>query len=205
MREAKKKQNSTTLGLDYGSRRIGLALSDPDGVFAFPAGCLERKSPEQDLAALRELVEARGVVQIVVGLPIHMSGREGPEARAARAFAETLRRETGRSVELLDERWTSREAERALRDAGRWGKAAKQGRGAAAQPGEAERRAGPRSDRPRSEAKPSEAHWAESARPRSGRAARRSRAKPGEVDAAAATLLLRSWLERRARGAEGER
>jgi putative Holliday junction resolvase len=159
MQEANKKQNSTTLGLDYGSRRIGLALSDPDGVLAFPAGCLERKSPEQDLAALRELVEARGVVQIVVGLPIHMSGREGPEARAARAFAETLRRETGRSVELLDERWTSREAERAL----------------------------------------------QAARPGSRRAARRSRAKQGEVDAAAATLLLRTWLERRARGAEGER
>ena len=159
MREAKKKQNSTILGLDYGSRRIGLAISDPEAVFAFPAGCLERRSPEQDLAALRELVEARGVVQIVVGLPIHMRGREGPEARAARAFAETLRRETGRSVDLLDERWTSREAERALREA----------------------------------------------RPRSGRAASRRRAEAGELDAAAATLLLRAWLERRSRGVEGER
>jgi putative Holliday junction resolvase len=87
----------------------------------------------------------------VVGLPIHMNGREGPEARAARAFAASLGRETGRSVDLLDERWTSREAERALREAGA----------------------------PRSE--------------------------PGEVDAVAATLLLRTWLERRARGAEGER
>jgi putative Holliday junction resolvase len=150
------------LGLDYGSRRIGLAISDPDGVFAFPAGFLERRTPEQDLAALRELVESRGVVQIVVGLPIHMSGREGPEARAARAFAAALGRETGRSVELFDERWTSREAERALR-------------------------------------------------PRSGRAGRRSRAKggpppeAGEVDAAAAALLLRTWLERRSRGARGER
>jgi putative Holliday junction resolvase len=160
------------LGVDYGSRRIGLAISDPDRVFAFPAGCLERSGGTRDLAALRELVEARGVVEIVVGLPIHMNGREGPEARAARAFAEALGRETGRSVNLFDERWTSREAERALRDAG---------------PGH-------------------------SARPRSGRAAGRSssgarprRAEPVGLDAAAATLLLRTWLERRSRGAEGER
>ena len=145
------------LGIDYGSRRIGLAISDPDGVFAFPSGWLERRGGGQDLAALREIVEARGVVQIVVGLPIHMNGREGPEARAARAFAEALGRETGRSVNLLDERWTSREAERALRETGQ------------------------------------------------GRAARRSRAEQGELDAVAATLLLRTWLERRARGAEGER
>ena len=139
------------LGIDYGSRRIGLAISDPDRVFAFPAGCLERRGGGQDLAALREIVEARGVVQIVVGLPIHMNGREGPEARAARAFAACLGRETGRSVDLFDERWTSRAAERALRESG------------------------------------------------GGRPAR------GEVDQAAATLLLRTWLERRAHGAEGER
>jgi len=151
------------LGIDYGSRRIGLAISDPDGVFAFPSGWLERRGGGQDLVALREIVETRGVVQIVVGLPIHMNGREGPEARAARAFAEALGRETGRSVTLLDERWTSREAERALRETG-------QGR---------------------------------AARPRSG--PRRARPARGEVDAAAATLLLRTWLERRARGAEGER
>jgi putative Holliday junction resolvase len=182
MQEANKKQNSTTLGLDYGSRRIGLALSDPDGVLAFPAGCLERKSPEQDLAALRELVEARGVVQIVVGLPIHMSGREGPEARAARAFAETLRRETGRSVELLDERWTSREAERALRDARPLsGRAASRRRAKHGELDAGRRGPGTRASR---------------------KAVERSR---GEVDAAAATLLLRTWLERRSRGARGER
>jgi putative Holliday junction resolvase len=57
------------------------------------------------------------VTQVVVGLPIHMSGREGPEARAARGFAEALAGATGLPVALLDERWTSREAERALRDA----------------------------------------------------------------------------------------
>ena len=138
------------LGIDYGSRRIGLAVSDPDRIFAFPAGFLVRQGKERDLASLRRLAEEREVVQIVVGLPIHMNGREGPEARTARAFAEDLRQETGRSVELLDERWTSREAERALRE----------------------------SDR---------------------------RPKHGDVDTAAATLILRTWLEREAHRAEGER
>ena len=176
------------LGIDYGSRRIGLAISDPDGVFAFPAGWLERRGGGQDLAALREIAEARDVVQIVVGLPIHMNGREGPEARAARAFAESLGRETGRKVDLFDERWTTREAERALREARPRRKAA---------------------GRPRSEAKPSgvsDGRLLAGRQPaRAGRAARRSRAEQGELDAAAATLLLRTWLERRARGAEGER
>jgi putative Holliday junction resolvase len=145
-------ETGVVLALDYGARRIGLAVSDPEGVFAFPAGCLERSGVERDLAALRELVESRGVVQIVVGLPIHMNGREGPEARAARAFAAALGRETGRTVHLFDERWTSREAERAL-----------------------------------------------------GVRGGRSRRARGEIDSAAATLLLRAWLGRRGRGAAGER
>jgi putative Holliday junction resolvase len=165
------------LGIDFGSRRIGLAISDPDGVFAFPAGCLERRGGEQDLAELRELVEARGVVQIVVGLPIHMNGREGPEARAARAFAEALRRETGRSVDLFDERWTSREAERALRESGH--RPSTRARGP---------RASVRRGRRAAAAGSSLGHGAQAS-----------------VDAAAATLLLRSWLARRARGVEGER
>ena len=106
------------LAIDYGSRRIGLAVSDAGGSFAFPAGFLERRGEPHDLAALRELAVARGVVQIVVGLPIHMDGREGPEARAARAFAEALGRATGLEVRMFDERWTSREAERALAQGG---------------------------------------------------------------------------------------
>jgi putative Holliday junction resolvase len=114
------------LGIDFGARRIGLAVSDPDRIFAFPAGHLARSGKERDLAALRQLADEREVVQIVVGLPIHMNGREGPEARVARAFAEDLRRETGRSVDLLDERWTSREAERSLRDQGQSARRARQ-------------------------------------------------------------------------------
>jgi len=62
------------------------------------------------------------VERIVVGLPIHMDGRRGPQAQAAQAFADRLARELGLPVDTLDERWTTREAERALRATGRKGK-----------------------------------------------------------------------------------
>jgi putative Holliday junction resolvase len=111
-----------TLGIDHGSKRIGLAISDPDGKVALPVGTLARRGLERDLAAIRELVEARQVERIVVGLPLHMDGRSGREAEAARAFAEHLASELGLPVDTIDERWTTREAERALQATGRKGK-----------------------------------------------------------------------------------
>jgi putative Holliday junction resolvase len=105
------------LALDLGTRRIGLAVSDSDGSVAFPAGCLEREDTERDLAALKNLVRERGIERIVVGLPVHMSGRLGVEAESVERFAQQLARETGLPVDTLDERWTTRQAERALRDA----------------------------------------------------------------------------------------
>jgi putative Holliday junction resolvase len=107
------------LGLDLGEKRIGLAVSDEDARIAFPAGVLVRKSERQDFAALRKLVEERGIGRAVVGLPLHMSGRAGPQAEAARAFAATLAEKAGIPVDTLDERWTSVAAERSLRETGR--------------------------------------------------------------------------------------
>ena len=107
------------LGLDLGEKRIGLAVSDEDARIAFPAGVLVRKSERQDFAALRKLVEERGIGRAVVGLPLHMSGRAGPQAEAARAFAVTLAEKAGIPVDTLDERWTSVAAERSLRETGR--------------------------------------------------------------------------------------
>ena len=111
-----------TLGIDHGSKRIGLAVSDPEGKVALPAGTLESRGLKRDLAAIREVVETRQVDRIVVGLPVHMDGRAGRQAEAARAFAQHLARELGLPVDTMDERWTTKEAERALRETGRKGK-----------------------------------------------------------------------------------
>jgi putative Holliday junction resolvase len=106
------------LAIDYGEKRLGLAMSDEAGAFAFPAGTLERRGLARDLEALRALVAERGVERIVVGLPLHLDGRIGPEARAAQAFAATVAEATGLGVDTFDERWTTREAERSLREQG---------------------------------------------------------------------------------------
>ena len=105
------------LGLDLGARRIGLALSDQEARIAFPAGHLERSGGEKDLSALAELARERGVTRIVVGLPLLLDGRDGTGAEAARRFAVALADHTSLPVELQDERLTTAEAERALRDA----------------------------------------------------------------------------------------
>jgi len=107
------------LGIDLGTRRIGLAVSDEDGRIAFPAGTLERKGKRADFAALRKLVRERQIGCAVVGLPLHMSGRAGVEAEAARAFATALAEAAGIPVDTLDERWTSVAAHRSLQESGR--------------------------------------------------------------------------------------
>ncbi len=107
------------LGLDMGSKRIGLAISDEDETFAFPTGKLERKGRKQDLEALRHLIEERNVGCVVVGVPLHMSGRKSKGAEAARTFARDLAAHTGLPVDTLDERLTTVEAERTLSATGR--------------------------------------------------------------------------------------
>ncbi len=113
------------MGLDYGERRIGVAISDPTGTLAQPHETIDQRKGglAGALARIRALVGELDVDRIVVGLPIHMNGRVGPEAEAARRFGERVRQETGVPVEYLDERWTTREAERALREMGSRGRA----------------------------------------------------------------------------------
>jgi putative Holliday junction resolvase len=106
------------LGVDLGSRRIGLAVSDAEAGFAFPLDALESAGRARDVEALRVLIDERDVKQVVVGLPLHMDGRVGPEAEAARRFAAALEEATGVPVDLLDERWTTAEAERSLQTSG---------------------------------------------------------------------------------------
>jgi putative pre-16S rRNA nuclease len=107
------------LGLDLGARRIGLAVSDAGATIAFPIGALERRSPASDLAALCDLIRERSVTRVVIGLPLHLDGRSGTGADAARRFAATLAEAASLPVSLVDERWTTALAERTLRDAPR--------------------------------------------------------------------------------------
>jgi len=102
-------------GIDFGRKRIGLAITDGPG--AYPVGIIERRSLMSDLEAIRSRLTEREVSLVVVGLPLNMDGTEGPSARAARAFAERLGAATGLPVEMFDERLTSFEAEERLREA----------------------------------------------------------------------------------------
>jgi putative holliday junction resolvase len=105
------------LGIDYGSRRIGVALSDPLGMFASPLQVIPNTGDTRAAAAVTELARARNAARVVVGLPRNMDGSEGPAAAAVRAFAARLTA-AGLAIEFWDERLTTVQAERALIAAG---------------------------------------------------------------------------------------
>lgn len=102
------------LALDVGERRIGLAISDPDGRVAVPLETLERRSEDADLQALADLVEREGVQAVVVGLPLSLDGSLGRQAELTREFARRLAEAVSRPLEMWDERLSSVAAERAL-------------------------------------------------------------------------------------------
>src|SRR3954470_17006045 len=106
------------LALDFGKKRIGLAVSDELGVTAQGLDTLQRTRVREDLDALASLIEEYGVSLILVGLPLHMSGDESRQAEHAREFSDRLQRRTGVGVQLWDERWTSKQADRVLRESG---------------------------------------------------------------------------------------
>jgi putative Holliday junction resolvase len=99
------------LALDYGRKRIGLALSDELRLTAQPLKTLARKNRADDVRRLREICREQGVARIIVGHPVHMTGESGTMADEAARFAARLKKELGIDVELLDERLTSWEAE----------------------------------------------------------------------------------------------
>jgi putative holliday junction resolvase len=115
--------------LDLGARRIGVAYSDSGRSLASPWGTIERSGdPGRDRRAVMEAVREMEASIVVVGLPLSLSGRVGPAARAALDEASALRallEPLGVSVETADERLTTVEAERSLRAAGRTGKSAR--------------------------------------------------------------------------------
>ena len=132
--------------MDFGERRIGVALSDPTGTIASPLGTVERrKGKRPPLRRLEEIAQAHGAERLVVGLPLDLRGNETPWCGEIRAAGDELARRLGLPVEYVDERLTSVRAERAVRDLG---------------------------------------------------LRKTQREEKGRVDAAAAALILQSWLDR---------
>lgn len=104
------------LGLDVGSRRIGVAVSDLLGITAQGLETIQRQNKRLDYAKLEQVIREYQVNEIVVGLPLRMSGAEGIQAEKMQRFAEDLRQKFQLPVYLWDERLTSTQANRLLRE-----------------------------------------------------------------------------------------
>lgn len=135
------------IGLDVGDSRIGVAAGDTETALAIPVGAIQRFNDSSAIASVIREAEIREAGVVVVGLPLSMSGRVGPQAEATQRFIAALGQATDLRIEVIDERLSTAEAERRIRSArGR-------GRGAVRMP-------------------------------------------KGASDAAAAALILQSWLDR---------
>ena len=106
------------LGLDVGERRIGVAVGDPTGIVVTPMPAIQRSSLEDDLRAVVRLAGDHEAGIVVVGVPISLSGRIGPQARLVQRFIRALARESPVPVYSQDERFSTVEAERLLREGG---------------------------------------------------------------------------------------
>jgi len=104
------------LGMDVGSRRIGLAITDPLGITAQGLETLQRQNKRTDFARLEQVIREHNVAEIVMGLPLRMVGGEGIQAEKMQAFAEEVRRRFRLPVHLWGERLTSAQANRLLRE-----------------------------------------------------------------------------------------
>jgi putative Holliday junction resolvase len=109
---------SRVLALDYGRARGGCAVSDPTGTLATPLPIVSRPPTRRGLAAIRRLVAEHAVERVVVGLPLTLRGEEGHQAEEVKAFARRLAQTLDVPVELHDERFTTRQAERAAAEGG---------------------------------------------------------------------------------------
>jgi putative Holliday junction resolvase len=108
---------SRVVGIDLGSRRIGVALSDGLGLTAQPHATIERHGGTRDLQAIAAVVAKNEAGLVVLGLPLDPEGNEGAAARSARAFAERLRAVLPVPVEMIDESFSTVEAEEVLLEA----------------------------------------------------------------------------------------
>ena len=111
-------QKGRVLALDLGKRRIGLAMSDELGLTAQGLETLERTNIREDLGKLSQLIAEKNVSLVLMGQPLHMSGHEGRQSEYTRDFAGRLQKATGVAIQFWDERLTTVEAQRVLRQSG---------------------------------------------------------------------------------------
>ena len=106
------------LGLDVGEKRIGLAISDGNGILATPYSVIQRRGQEQPIATILRVAHEEDVGLILVGMPLSLDGSMGPQAERTMGFCNALKAAGPLPVETWDERFSSVEAERLLREAG---------------------------------------------------------------------------------------
>lgn len=102
------------MALDVGSKRIGVAVSDPSGVYALPVGTIERTELRADLERIVRYAQEYGVRDLVVGDPVTLTGERGPAAQKMDAFVEQLRRVFTGTIQRVDERMTTAQATKAM-------------------------------------------------------------------------------------------
>lgn len=109
------------LAIDVGAARVGVAISDPDGILATPVETVQRDeaNPEPALARVAEIIHEQEPLRIYIGLPRTLKGKEGPAATAARDFATALSQRVNVTILLVDERLTTVVAHQALHSSGR--------------------------------------------------------------------------------------
>jgi putative holliday junction resolvase len=112
------KLRTRLLAIDPGKVRLGLAVSDAERRLASPLTTYTRRDPKQDAAYFKKIIDDEEIGAIVIGLPVHLDGKEGEQAKAARAFGVWLHEAAGVACIFYDERFTTSEAESALWDAG---------------------------------------------------------------------------------------
>ncbi|HYG64462.1 MAG TPA: Holliday junction resolvase RuvX [Thermoanaerobaculia bacterium] len=110
--------SARALGIDFGEKRIGLAISDPEGRLAVPLTTLERRKDRAAVAQIAEIARREGVGRLVLGEPVGLDGRRGEAAERVRRFGEKLAAAAGLPLEMVNEALTTVEAAERLREAG---------------------------------------------------------------------------------------
>ena len=109
---------SRLLGIDFGTVRIGLSLSDPTRTLASPLPFLDNKSPQQVIAAITALIETHQITGLVIGMPRNMDGTYGPSAQKVKDFIAEMKKSISLPIQPLDERLTTAQASKQLSSIG---------------------------------------------------------------------------------------